>query len=92
MNKNVKGAIVIGSLALTGYLVYVLFFSYKRDKALVVKNLNAEFGYKVERESFINEMPKAYVKSWAKAIREGNEFFFWDGKKYNTSGGKVATK
>ena len=90
MNKNVKGAIVVGSTLLVGFGVYTLFFSYARDKKLVLKSLASEFGKIPEHEPFVNKADKGYIKAWAKAIRKGEQFFYFNGRKFNTSGGRTA--
>lgn len=89
MNRNVKGAIVVGIVAVAGYIVYKKFFD---PITVVAKRKHADFPEKsysahlFDVKSFYKDNPD-YVKNWAKSIRQGLSTFYFNGVTYNTTGG-----
>lgn len=87
MNKNLKGAIVV---LLVGGLAYFYYKKANDPRALVVKQLDADFGVDSQHGSFVYNADINYIKAWASAIKSGASTFTYNGKTYNTKGGKSA--
>jgi hypothetical protein len=90
MNKNVKGLIAVGVIAVIGFFVYksVAINPYK-----VVSNyLIGTYGYAEGRtmDSLKKNFDQKFVEAWSKAIMNGEQFFYQDGKKLVTATGRVA--
>jgi hypothetical protein len=94
MNNNVKGILVVGGLAVIGYIVYkklhnpVTFVAKQKAKDFPNKPYS-EHLYDVK--SYFKDNPM-YVKNWAKAIKEGQSTFMFGGNTYNTKGGSLTKK
>jgi len=84
MNKNTKGAIVVGVVLLLGFIVYKK-FGKPDSRKVVIKYLDATFGGK--HDDFVNSVNKGYVDNWSIAIMNGKETFEFNGKTYITKGG-----
>lgn len=88
MNKNIKGAIVVGVVLALGYVAYKKFGKPDSRKVLI-NYLNATFGADSKHTDFINNADMGYVESWSKALMNGQDTFEYNGKTYNTKGGTV---
>ena len=90
MNKNIKGLIAVGVIAVIGFFVYktVAINHYK-----VVSNyLIGTYGYSDFRtiDSLKKNFDEKFIEAWSKAIMGGEQFFYQDGKKLVTATGRVA--
>ena len=92
MNKNLKGLLVVGGVAIIGYIVYkkliydpikvVATHYYLRDS----KTSYEDYLKSVKR--YYNDNPD-YVKNHAKAIKKKQPEFTFDGKTFLTSTGTL---
>jgi len=94
MNKNIKGLLVVGAVAVAGYIVYKKFYD---PVTFVAKQKAKDFPNKPysthldDVKSFFKDNPM-YVKNWAKAIKAGQPTFMFGGNTFNTVGGTLAKK
>jgi hypothetical protein len=98
MNKNVKGALVVGGVAIVGYLIYYYFFSYNAEKKYLYKHFEKycdDTDAFVKRECMktriknIDSYDKGYVRAWINALKNGYKFFIFNGKKYDSQLGSA---
>ena len=98
MNKNLKGVIAVGLIAVIGFFVYKkLSKGTKTGSGVggqksrdVVKNyLFSTYGYSKEREDFARTMTQDYADAWANAIMNGKTTFIHNGNTIVTATGRV---
>jgi len=86
MNKNVlTSVLVIGGLA----AVYFFLVKPKKLNKNQAIDLIIQKGYFTSGRSNLESFDDAYVLAWAKAAKKGDEVFIYEGKTYNTQGGKL---
>jgi hypothetical protein len=83
MNK--KTLLYVGIYAVVGYGAYYMFFS----KNAYVKTIKKTNNYGGTEEDLKNLVGKNFLKPWAKAAKDGVPTFLFEGKTYNTKGGKI---
>jgi hypothetical protein len=85
MNSNLKGILVVGVIGVGVY------FAYKKllpsNKIIVTKRLDSDFGG--SHKDFVDSLDKGYVDAWAKAIKQNEETFMYNGSEHWTKGGKT---
>jgi flagellar basal body-associated protein FliL len=82
MNK--KTLLYVGIYAVVGYGAYYMFFS-KSAYAKAIKKANAYSGSEESLKAFGTN----YLRPWAKAAKNNVPTFLFEGKAYNTKGGKI---
>jgi hypothetical protein len=83
MNKNTKGAIVVGVVLAIGYGYYYLKiskYSYARTISKVTKRVPSYY---------LKDWDFAYIKAWALAIRNDKPTFEYNGKTFSIGTGKM---
>lgn len=83
MTKNAKAVAVVIGVGVALYVTYRLAFAKQIFATSIVKSGKAT-NYKT-----LMTFDVAYLKDWAKAIKEGAEQFIHKGKTYKTEGGKA---
>jgi uncharacterized protein YxeA len=85
MNKNTKGIVtVIAVIAIVGGGWYLT-----RNKNRQYARVIIEAG-KASNYAVLITFDKSFLKAWSKAVRGNDTTFEYNGKNYNTQGGKVA--
>jgi hypothetical protein len=86
MNNNVKGLIAVLVVGSIGYYAYMKAYGSKHKYAKqIIKAGNSS------NMAVLHTFGEGYLKEWAKASKRGTTTFTYEGKTYNTQGGK-ATK
>jgi len=83
MNKNTKGAIVVGVVLALGYGFYYLKiskYSYARTISKVTKKVPS---------FYLKDWNQDYIKAWAMAIRKDLPTFEFGGKTFSIGTGKI---
>lgn len=84
MNSTTKGVVTILALAaVAGGVWFLLLRNKKRHAATIVKE------GKSANYSTLLTFDEPFLRAWAKAAKAGNDTFTFEGKTYNTDGGKV---
>jgi hypothetical protein len=83
MNK--KTIFYVGLYAVAAYGAYYMFFS----KSAYVKTIKKTNNYGGTAEELKNLVGKNFLMPWAKAAKDGVPTFLFEGKTYNTKGGKI---
>ena len=83
MNKKV--VFYVGLYAVVAYGAYYMFFS-KNAYAKTIKKTN-NYGGSIEELKDL--LGKNFLKLWAKAAKNNVPTFEFEGKNYNTKGGKI---
>lgn len=89
MNKNVKGAIVVGIVGILGFIAYKK-LGKKDSVKIVAKYLDTTYGgdhYLSVKKMYQDN--NGYVDNWAKAIQDGSATFQFNDKLFWTQGGKL---
>ena len=87
MSKSVRnGIIVVAIVAVAGYIA-IKKFLLPDSREVIIKYLDATFGYDPEHTTDVNSWDKGYVDAWSKALMNGQSTFSYNGKNYNTNGG-----
>lgn len=86
MNKNVKGLIAVLVVGTIGYFTYMKAYGNKHKfaKAIIKAGNFSDM-------ASLHTFGEGYLKEWAKASKNGLPTFSYQGKTYNSKGGK-ATK
>ena len=83
MNK--KTIFYVGLYAVAAFGAYYMFFS----KSAYVKTIKKTNNYGGTAEELKNLVGKNFLMPWAKASKDGVPTFLFEGKTYNTKGGKI---
>ena len=83
MNK--KTIFYVGLYAVVAYGAYYMFFS----KSAYVKTIKKTNNYGGSEEELKNLVGMNFLRPWAKAAKNGVPTFLFEGKAYNTKGGKI---
>jgi hypothetical protein len=90
-NKTRNGLIVVGVVAILGFITYKFAFPKSTiglsSREIVRRHLIANYG--VDGNNFSQTAEQGYIDAWAKAIKEGMPTFIYNDKTYNTIGGKA---
>jgi hypothetical protein len=82
MNK--KAIFYVGIYAVVAYGAYYMFFS-KNAYAKTIKKENASTGTLEQLKKY----DMSFLRAWSKAAKNNVTTFDFEGKTYNTNGGKV---
>jgi hypothetical protein len=83
MNK--KTIFYVGVYAVVAYGAYYMFFS----KSAYVKTIKKTNNYGGSAEDLKDLVGKNFLKPWARAAKNNVPTFQFEGKTYNTKGGKI---
>lgn len=84
MNKNLKGLLAILLVGGVAYLAYTKLYNKKnRFAKMIIKSENAS------NMATLITFDEGFLKEWAKASRKQLPTFSYQGKTYNTKGGKA---
>jgi hypothetical protein len=83
MNKKV--VFYVGLYAVVAYGAYYMFFS----KNAYVKTIRKTNNYSGTAEELKNLVGMNFLRPWAKAAKNNVATFEFEGKTYNTKGGKI---
>jgi hypothetical protein len=81
---NTKTIVWVGVFAGAGYVAYIVLFQKKMFAKAIVNSGNYSKGV----DSLL-EFDKSFLKPWANASKSGNPTFIFNGKEYNTNGGRA---
>jgi hypothetical protein len=82
---NNRTLLYIGIYAVVGYGAYYMFFS----KDAYVKTIRKTNNYGGSEQELKDLVGKNFLKQWAKAAKNNVPTFEFEGKTYNTKGGKI---
>ena len=98
-NKTRNGLIVVGVVAVLGYLAYSKFIknpsisigavSGQKSRDIVKNYVFATYGYDKDREEFTKTMTQDFADAWANAIMNGQSTFIHNGNTIVTATGRV---
>lgn len=86
MSKTTKGIIAVVAVAAVAAGVYLLLNKGKRNYADVIIKSGMAANYPI-----LITFDSDYLKEWASAIKRNQPQFEYNGKMYNTNGGKLKT-
>jgi hypothetical protein len=81
---NNKAILYIGIYAVVGYGAYYMFFSKDAYAKSIIKS--GKYGGSVQD---LKGFGANFLKPWSKAAKNNQETFVFEGKMYNTQGGKI---
>lgn len=84
-NKHVSGIVIIAVITGLSAATYFLYKNKKVSYAKAILKYGGNSNY-----AFLLSAEEGYLKSWAKELKAGKTAFEYNGKKYNTQGGKAA--
>ena len=85
MNSTIKGVITVLVVVGVGYAAYN--FLLRDKKAFYAKKI-VEAG-KHGNETTLKTFEEGYLKEWYKGVKNNQETFTYQGKSYNTNGGRL---
>lgn len=85
MNSTLKGVLTVLVVAGIGYAAYNYLI---RDKKAFYAKKIAEAG-KHGNETALKTFEEAFLKEWYKGVKNNQESFTYQGKSYNTQGGRL---
>jgi Tfp pilus assembly protein PilE len=98
-NKTRNGLIVVGIVAVLGYLAYGKFVKKsttsdvsvggQKSRDIIKNYLFSTYGYDKDREEFTKTMTQDYADAWANAIMNGQSTFLHNGNTIVTATGRV---
>ena len=90
MSKNMKGLLAVAVIAVIGFIAYKTLVVNPYE--VVSKYLLGLYGYDEGRTvaSLKKNFDQKFIEAWSKAIMNGEQFFYQDGKKLVTATGRVA--
>lgn len=86
MQQGNKTLIWVAIYGVIGYGVYKYFFSKKRYANIIASSGNFSSGVSV-----LTTFDAPFLKNWSTAAKNGQPTFMYNGKTYNTKGGKAKT-
>ncbi len=86
MSSTTKGIITVVTVLAVGYAAY--YFLLWDKKAFYAKKIEAA-GKHGSASSLIQILGEDFLKQWYKAVKKGSDSFLYQGKTYNTQGGKL---
>jgi hypothetical protein len=81
---NNRTLLYIGIYAVVGYGAYYMFFSKDAYAKSIIKS--GKYGGSVQD---LKGFGANFLKPWSKAAKNNQETFVFEGKMYNTQGGKI---
>lgn len=85
MSSTTKGIITVVTVLAVGYAAY--YFLLWDKKAFYAKKIVA--AGKHGSESDLKTLGEGYLKEWYKSVKKGSDSFTFEGKTYNTQGGRL---
>ena len=83
--KNKKGLFVILGVSAMVFAAWYMYSHTKRAYATTIVKLGGNSSF-----PSLMSFDEGYLKAWAKSLSKARDTFVYDGKVYNTQGGKLA--
>ena len=85
MTSTTKGIVTVLTVVAVGYAAY--YFLLWDKKAFYAKKIVG--AGKHGNEGDLKTLGEGYLTEWYKAVKKGSDSFTFEGKTYNTQGGKL---